>query len=173
MAKPLTRDQIKILKRTFRKLDTEWVAAEFYRKLFTRHPEVKPLFPTDMIDLGKKLMSVFELIVFSFEEKQHNQFELQDPLIVPLRDLGRKHEEKGVKPEHYAIANGLLLETLCDAGKDDFTSEVKESWRLALAHLTHAMNDKSIQLPASRKSSGKTLGETFSKLIQKLKRESH
>jgi hemoglobin-like flavoprotein len=166
----LTAEHIALLKRTFRQLDTVRVASQFYRKLFALYPEVKSMFPSDTSDLGIKLMSVFELAVFSFEEKTQNQFGLQDAVIAPLRELGRKHESKGVLREHYKIANRLLLETMKNESPDVFSSKVEQSWALALQHLTFAMLDSNVNPKNISDESGISLRETFSYLRQKIKK---
>jgi nitric oxide dioxygenase len=166
---PLTRNQVTLLKKSFRNLNAPLVAEKFYAKLFEKYPEVKQLFPADMDELGGKLMSVFELVVFSFDEKQHDQFTLQDSVIMPLRQLGRKHDEKGIEPKHYAIANDLLLETMHETASDIFTDEVTQSWKLALSQLTEAMLNKKINPSAQvEKESGLTLRETFSYIRKRL-----
>lgn len=169
---PLTGQQVGLLKKSFRQLDTQWVADTFYSRLFERHPYVRPLFPTDMTELSSKLMSVFELVVFSFDEKLHNQYTLQDQLIVPLRELGRKHDTKGIKPEHYTIANSLLLESMRDGSKENFTDEVEAAWRNALDQLTAAMLDRSIKTRGVHEESGKTLRETFAYIRKRLLKSS-
>lgn len=165
---PLNVDQVYLLKKSFRMLDPSQTSQRFYSKLFQQYPFVKPLFPNDMTELGGKLMSVFELVIYSFEETSHNEYTLQQSLIVPMRELGRKHDTKGVLDEYYGIANTLILETLQEELKGDFTDQVKIAWQLALDHLTKAMLDKSIQ-PSQHlvTSSGNTLRDTFS-YIKKL-----
>src|SRR5690349_3556304 len=136
----LTGQQVLLLKKSFRQMNPAQIAAQFYGTLFQQHPEVKSMFPADTVELGSKLMSVFELVVFSFDEKEHGRFGLQDVLIKPLRALGRKHDDKGVKPEYYEIANSLLLKIMKES--EYFTTEMYQSWQLALEHLTYAMQDK-------------------------------
>ncbi len=163
----LTTSQVAALKKSLRLLDTENLAAEFYETLFKRYPQVKHMFPTDMKELGIKLMSVFELVIYSFDEKNHNAFSLQDALIKPMQELGKQHEAKGVAPEHYTIANNLLLEIIVKQNKTVFNQEVESSWRLALEHLTVAM--------LSRTSSkglepyvDSTLRDTFHSIMKKV-----
>ena len=165
----LTSDQIALLKKSFRQLDTERTASLFYQYLFERHPEVRPLFSKDMGDLQSKLMSVFELVIFSFDEKAFNKFGLQDSVIMSLRELGNKHDEKGVKPKHYEMANSLLLETMVETGGPVFTDAVKQAWQLALVHLTGAMLNQAVKPSAQiKKETGSTMRETFSYIIRKL-----
>jgi len=168
----LTQHQVTLLKKSFRQLDPPSVAEKFYAKLFERYPEVKHLFPPDMVDLGAKLMSVFELVVFSFEEKSHGQFRLHDSVILPLRHLGLKHDEKGVDHKHYPIANALLLESMKETGGSLFTDEVAQAWKLALNHLTETMLNKSIKPDAtSEKESGLSLRDTFSYIRKRLSKK--
>jgi len=161
--KNLSALQITLLKKSFRHLPTDKVATEFYEKLFTRYPEVRAMFPTDMKELEIKLMSVCELVIFSFEEKETDQYRLQDALIIPLRELGRQHDDKGVMPEHYTIANQLLIDTLRNQVGEQFSSEVRTSWELALEHLTCVMLDRS---GTNRKNETGSLRATFTNLIK-------
>lgn len=170
----LTASQVAILKKSFRQLDAEAYSDYFYSTLFARHTELRNLFPKDIRELKLKLMSVFELVMFSFEEKQNGQYALQDALIVPLRHLGKTHEEKGVQPAHYSIANGLMLETLAHVLGDSHTEEIKQAWQTALSQLTSAMLNNSVKLNAQlRMESGATLREAFSNIIQKIKGYTH
>jgi len=166
----LTSNQVAALKQSLRQLDTEKLAGEFYATLFKRYPQVKHMFPTDMKELGIKLMSVFELVIYSFEEKKHNEFNLQDALIKPMQELGKQHEAKGVVPEHYTIANDLLLEILVKQNKTIFNSEVETSWRLALEHLTVAMLSRT-NAKVSEMSGEATLRDTFHSIMKKVLRK--
>lgn len=166
----LTASQAQLLKKSFRQLNTQAYSDYFYSQLFERHPEVRLMFPSDMEELKLKLMSVFELVMFSFEEKQNGQFALQEPLIVPLRHLGKMHEEKGVFPAHYQIANSLMLESLEHTLGEAHTTEIRRAWQLALAQLTSAMLNKSVKLPSQTNSdSSANLREMFGQVFKRLK----
>ena len=166
----LTTSQVAALKKSLRLLDTEKLAGEFYATLFKRYPQVKHMFPTDMKELGIKLMSVFELVIYSFEEKKHDEFSLQDSLITPMQELGKQHEARGVVPEHYTIANDLLLDILIKQNKAVFNPEVESSWRLALEHLTVAMLSRTnVKVPEM--SGEPTLRDTFHSIMKKVLRK--
>lgn len=137
--KPLTKDQVAILKKTFRLMNTDNMATRFYNHLFTRHPEVRSMFPQDMTEQRTKLISVFELVVFSFVEREPDRFFIQEEIIAPLRMLGKKHTEKGVQKIHYPIANDLLLRSIKEEAGYVFPAEAQEAWALALQHITTAM----------------------------------
>jgi hemoglobin-like flavoprotein len=136
---PLSKEQIAILKKTFRLLDQQRLANRFYDQLFERYPEVKPMFPPDLTELTTKLMSVFELTIYSFKEHEPGKYYLEAEILTPLRTLGKKHSEKGVQHIHYPIANKILLESMQQEAGYVFPEEAIEAWRLALLHLTNAM----------------------------------
>src|SRR5690348_17027746 len=98
---PLTADQVALLKKTFRMMDVDRLAMRFYSGLFVKHPEVKPLFPDDLTVLSTKIVSVFELVIFSFRESSPGEFTLQQELLRPLRTLGELHSKKGVIDKYY------------------------------------------------------------------------
>ncbi|HTH54729.1 MAG TPA: globin domain-containing protein [Cyclobacteriaceae bacterium] len=155
--KPLTKDQVVILKKTFRLLNTEGMTIRFYNHLFERHPEVRSMFPEDMTEQRTKLISVFELVVFSFVEREPDCFYIHKEILAPLRMLGKKHTEKGVQKIHYPIANELLLRSIKEEAGYVFPVEAEEAWALALSHLTAAMLTESKAPQASLPS----LRETF------------
>lgn len=136
---PLTNDQVILLKKTFRLLDTDRLAHSFYKRLFTKYPEVQHMFSADMNEQATKLISVFELVIFSFHETEPGAYVIHPDVVAPLHSLGKKHTDKGVQPYHYPIANELLLECVKDEAGYVFPKEAEASWKLALQHLTHAM----------------------------------
>lgn len=142
----LTQHQVRLLERSFKALNADDYATLFYQKLFWQYPHLRSLFPVNLTDQKEKLMSVIELIVHSFDEKTPGKFALQESLILPLRHLGIKHEEKGVAPEHYPIANGLMLEIFALTLGDLYSDEIREAWQLALQHVTSAMLDNKIDI---------------------------
>lgn len=103
----------------------------FYGKLFDLDPSLKPMFPEDMTEQKKKLMTTLNHVVTSLESLSS---------IVPaVQELGKKHVGYGVKPEHYATVGSALLATL-DAGLGPaFTPEVKEAWTQAYGTLSSVM----------------------------------
>jgi hemoglobin-like flavoprotein len=157
--KPLTKDQVLILKKTFRLLNTDQLAKRFYAALFERYPEVRSMFTADMNVQATKLISVFELVIFSFDERKPNQFFLQEQVMTPLRTLGKLHTEKGVANTHYPIANEILLESIKAEAGYVFPAEAEEAWKLALNHLTSAMLNT--EIVAETATSPSTLRDSF------------
>jgi hemoglobin-like flavoprotein len=156
--KPLTGSQIQLLKKTFRILDTDNLTKRFYTTLFLKHPEVKALFPTNLSELATKLVSVFELVIFSFEEQSPDQYLLHKNVLVPLRNLGKKHVDTGVENKYYPLANEILVQSMKDEVGYLFSDEAEEAWRLAFRHLTTAMLNKELDNVAPESGS---MRETF------------
>ena len=105
----LSGHQVGLLKKSFRQLNADQVAHDFYSRLFTQYPEVKHLFPADMSDLTTKLMSVFELVVFSFEEKQRMIHVL---IVGPIKEtehlLAVARIVGGIRVDNKFLGDGVL-----------------------------------------------------------------
>jgi hemoglobin-like flavoprotein len=161
---------VSLLKKSYRQFEPLQIAALFYDKLFERYPDLKHMFPTDHSELMTKLMGVLELVVFSFEEKTNDRFSLQESMIIPLRDLGKKHDDRGVMPEHYTIANDLLLESIHEKLGNDFTDPIRESWSVALHILSAAMQDESVDSQIINRSSNSVFQGNFRQLFNEFKK---
>jgi hemoglobin-like flavoprotein len=145
--RPLTEEQIKLLRQTLKAMDTDRLAMRFYTSLFVKHPEVKSLFPDDLTELSTKIVSVFQLVVHSFELNPDGNYYLQKEVLRPLRALGELHEKKGVDNRYYTWVNELLLESMHAELPGKFSKESEVAWKLALNHLTFAMLSE-IKIPA-------------------------
>lgn len=122
-------------------MDGNRLAMRFYTSLFTRYPHLRSLFPTDLTELANKIVSVFELVVFSFQQHPDGTYHLQKEVLLPLRSLGSLHEERGVSDAHYPLVNEILLESI-RLESPGFSLAAERAWKLALNHLTFAMIDK-------------------------------
>jgi hemoglobin-like flavoprotein len=149
---PLTETQVALLKKTFRSVDTDRLAMRFYTSLFVKYPNLKSLFPSDLTELSTKIVSVFELIVFSFQKKEDGRYFLQHDVLLPLKSLGQLHAKKGVESKHYPLVNEMLLQSL-RYESPEFTIETELAWKLALNHLTVAMLNDSVMKPDEEYSS--------------------
>lgn len=105
----------------------------FYDKLFLMDPGLRTLFPEDLTEQKKKLMSMIGRVVTA----------LRDPSgVVPaIQDLGRKHVGYGVKKEDYSVVGGALLWTLEQGLGAAWTPDVKDSWVAAYTLLSGVMID--------------------------------
>ncbi len=131
----MTPKQISLVQTSWQKvLPIAPQAAEiFYDTLFEMDPSLKPLFPSDMAEQGKKLMAMLDTAV-----KLLNQ---PDKLIPAVQKLGAKHIDYGVKDEHYDTVGAALIKTLSAGLGEDFTTPVKRAWTTVYKTLATTMID--------------------------------
>lgn len=133
----MTPTQITLVKESWEKvLPIQETAAElFYNRLFEVYPEVKPYFQGDMKEQGKKLMGMINTAV--------NGLDNLEGLIEPIKDLGKRHVDYGVKQEDYDKVGSSLLWTLEQGLKDEFTPQVKQAWTDTYTTVAKVMIDGS------------------------------
>ncbi len=121
------------------------VAAQFYQRLFTLDPSVRPLFPDDLTAQGRKLMDMLGLVVHGLPRV--------DTILPVVQALGRRHVQYGVLPEHYATVGAALLWTLEQELGAAWTPEVREAWTTAYtglaARMTAAAGERRSGSPAT------------------------
>ena len=96
-------------------------AAElFYANLFALDPSLQPLFKSDRVAQGEKLMQMISLAVGMLDRPQVLQ-----PV---LRELGVRHADYGVREEHYDSVGTAFLATMEQGTGVAFTDDVREAW---------------------------------------------
>ena len=116
-------DPIFLVQSTFEKVApiAETASELFYGRLFELSPEIKELFQnTNMETQGRMLMEMLGTAVRGLKNLEE--------LKPAVRDLGKRHVNYGVKPEHYPVVGAALLWALEQGLGNDFTPEVKEAW---------------------------------------------
>jgi len=133
----MTPEQKKLVQQSWAKVAPikETAAELFYNRLFDQYPEVKPYFNGDMKEQGIKLMMMINTAVAGLDNLE--------TIIEPVKELGNKHVDYGVKAEDYDKVGASLLWTLEQGLKDDFTPEVKEAWTVTYGTLADLMIDGS------------------------------
>src|SRR5262245_33336797 len=97
------------------------VAADlFYDRLFVLDPSLKRLFPADLSEQKKKLMTMLQVAVASLRKPEQ--------LIPALQNLGRRHTGYGVQASHYETVGAALIWTLEQGLGSAFTPEVRAAW---------------------------------------------
>lgn len=121
--------------------DGDRLTAEFYRRLFDRHPGVRALFPADMTAQRQKLLQTLEWVV------QH----LDQPHVVlpAVAELGRRHRDYGAVAAHYPIVRDLLLEAMEVVAGKTWSSDLRAEWRTAIELLSQRMIEASNAAPPS------------------------
>lgn len=120
------------------------LADVFYAELFARFPELRSLFRGDMNVLKQKLLQTFEWIVGNLDRPSEVR--------IAARELGKKHESFGVKPEHYPIVCDLLVGSMGKIAGNKWTRELEADWRLAINLLAMLMLGQTQVRPADRTS---------------------
>jgi hemoglobin-like flavoprotein len=92
----------------------------FYDHLFEIAPEVRPLFPEDLQEQKKKLVSILGTAVANLHQL--------DRIIPAVEDLGGRHSAYRVKPENYQPVGAALLWTLEQGLGAEFTPSLKKAW---------------------------------------------
>ena len=129
----MTPDQVKLVQQSFSKVApiSEQAAVIFYNRLFEVAPAVRAMFPADMSDQRKKLMSTLAVVVSGLSNLES---------ILPAASaLATRHVAYGAKAEHYPVVGGALLYTLEKGLGKDWTPAVAEAWTAAYATLSGYM----------------------------------
>jgi nitric oxide dioxygenase len=129
----VTPHQIKLVQNSFAQVaPIATIAADlFYGRLFEIAPMVRRMFPQDMTEQKKKLMTMLGMVVSGLTKL--------DALVPAVRALGKRHVAYDVHEEHFAPVGSALLWTLEQGLGDDFTPEVKEAWATAYGILSKVM----------------------------------
>ncbi len=110
----------------------EALVHRFYEELFSRYPDIKPMFAnTSLKEQEKKLLGALVLVV--------NNLRKPEELVAALTSLGTKHYGYGATPEHYAAVAETLLDVMAEFAGDLWTEEVKDAWTEALNTVASTM----------------------------------
>jgi hemoglobin-like flavoprotein len=125
--------QIKLVQDSFSKVApiSEQAAVIFYDRLFEVAPAVKAMFPSDMTEQRKKLMTTLAVVV--------NGLTNLEAVLPAASALAKRHVNYGAKPEHYPVVGGALLWTLEKGLGDGWTPDVAEAWTAAYGTLSGYM----------------------------------
>jgi hemoglobin-like flavoprotein len=129
----MNEGQIRMVKESWAKVApiASTAAVLFYGRLFEVAPGVRALFPDDMADQKRKLMTTIGRIV--------SRLDGLDALDPQIHALAVRHVSYGAAPAHYDAVGDCLLWTLDKGLGDDFTPELREAWTAAYALLSTRM----------------------------------
>ena len=129
----MTPEQVTLVQQSFSKVApiADQAAVLFYDRLFEVAPEVKPMFPSDMTEQRKKLMTTLAVVV--------NGLTTLEAVLPAASGLAKKHVNYGVKADHYAPVGAALLWTLEQGLGPDWTPPVKQAWTEAYTTLSQYM----------------------------------
>ena len=104
---------------------------EFYDRLFTMAPSVKPLFPDDMRNQKTMLLSALVLLRKSLRNL--------DGVVPHLRAMGARHVRYGARPEHYPVVGVALLQAMAAVAGPAWKQEYHDAWAEAYGLVAAAM----------------------------------
>ncbi|MGE3916789.1 MAG: globin family protein [Hyphomicrobiaceae bacterium] len=118
----MTPDQVKLVQDSFKMVVpiAPQAADLFYGRLFEIAPDVRALFPADLTEQKKKLVTMLATAV--------NNLHQVESIVPAVQDLGRRHVNYGVKADHYKPVGEALIWTLEQGLADAFTPSVKAAW---------------------------------------------
>ena len=105
------------------------IGIEFFTNVFTEEPGALSLFSFANEDIPsgptfrKHALNV--LIHVGYAVKGLDDL---NALVPVLRELGSKHNGKGIKPEHFDLIGRNLIKTFADRLGERFTAEVRDAW---------------------------------------------
>jgi len=129
----VTPEQIKLVQESFSKVApiSEQAAVIFYDRLFEVAPTVRTMFPNDMTEQRKKLMTTLAVVVNGLSNLE---------VVLPAASaLAKRHVSYGARPEHYPVVGGALLWTLEKGLGEAWTTDVAAAWTAAYGTLSGYM----------------------------------
>ncbi|MBK8700742.1 MAG: hemoglobin [Saprospiraceae bacterium] len=126
-------DQIKIVKRTWKIMmgvDPDLLGDTFYSKLFTDHPEIKPLFPKDMSAQYVKLREMMTSIILK----------LDNPDFQEIIDMGWSQTGYGVKSAHFEMAGNAMIWMLKKGLGTEWNEQTEKAWVTCFLEIADAMH---------------------------------
>src|ERR1700719_4932248 len=129
----MTPKQVALVQDSFAKvaLTSEAAAVLFYDRLFDIAPQMKAMFPDDMIEQRRKLMAMLAGVVKGLGNLEQ---------VLPAAGaLAKRHVSYGAKAEHYPVVGAALLWTLEKGLGDDWTPELTDAWGTAYGTLSGYM----------------------------------
>jgi hemoglobin-like flavoprotein len=139
----MTPEQVALVQGSFAKVApiADKAAALFYGRLFEIAPVVRPMFPADMTEQSRKLMTTLAMVV--------NGLSNLESVLPAASSLAKKHVGYGVKEEHYAPVGEALLWTLEKGLGADWNTETKAAWTAAYGTLSGFMITEAYGHPAA------------------------
>jgi len=120
---------------------SDTAASLFYGRLFALDPKLARMFPADMTEQRRRVMTMIGVAVRGLTRI--------DTLVPVLRNLGARHAGYGVRDEHYALVGAALLWTLEQGLGPAFTDEAREAWTVAYGVIATTMQEGALEASSS------------------------
>ena len=104
----------------------------FYEELFARHPEARPLFSRNPMEVQERMLA--ETLVAALDHLEDGEW-----LRSNLAALGARHAGYGVTPAMYGWVADALLATLGQVAGDQWTDAYRTAWTEVLGAIESLM----------------------------------
>ncbi len=133
-ATPASPDAV-LVQRTMAEIGpvADQVTSYFYALLFTRHPDLRPLFPVAMDTQRDRLLKA---LLTAAEHIDHTEV-----LTSYLRGLGRGHRKYGTRPEHYPAVGESLIGALSRYASASWDEATEGAWVRTYTTISQIMID--------------------------------
>lgn len=105
----------------------------FYALLFARHPQLRKMFPPNMLDQKDMYLAMLVRIVKGFRRPE--------ALRQPLLELGRRHGDYGAQPQHYVLVRDTLIEVMSAMAGSAWNDALTRDWTFAMDFVSMVMLD--------------------------------
>lgn len=132
----LTYKEAQLVKATipFLREHGESISDIVYTTLIKRHPDLNNTLNLIHLKDGR-LARALTVVILRFASNINNVYEL----IPKLERICNKHCTLGIKPEHYEILGGLIIETFQEVMGPSLTPDMKAAWTKAYRILSHML----------------------------------
>lgn len=129
----LTPEQTRLLSASLERLGPlpKDFGRQFYERLFELDPSLRELFGDDLERQASMFVSALTLAVFHLDADGR--------LARATLDLGRRHGDYGVRPEHYDVFGEALIWALRERLGEKFDDPTRDAWLAAYRLLASEM----------------------------------
>lgn len=121
------------------------ITTTFYKNMFEKNPEVKPLFDMGRQSSGEQPKALAMSILASAQNIDNL------PAIMPVvNKIAERHCNSNVKPEHYPIVGKHLLDAIKEVLGDAATDEIIDAWGKTYGVLAEVFIDVEKNIYSSR-----------------------
>ena len=99
--------------------------------LLAETPEIRSLFPSDLAPLKHRFSRMLHWLMAHLHEPQK--------LRIALVDLGKRHHEHQVAPQHYPLFCDALVKSMGRICADSWNEELSRDWRQTFELMAHHM----------------------------------
>jgi len=130
----MTSRQIELIRSSWARvtaIDEVTFGIGFYNRLFEIAPEIEPMFKRPILEQSRKLTTILDHVI--------EKLDALDDIVENIVKLAHRHENYGVKPEHYTLVGEALLWTLERELRDQWNDELKFAWTMCYVSISTAM----------------------------------